>query len=99
MKASESKRPSQYEELNFTRPDHCPDNVWQMAEGCGERIYLAGRQSPLGELATINSDGLTVGSFVAVSVLAWLSATGLITATVNGKSYEEVIGLRRGARA
>jgi hypothetical protein len=41
----------------------------------GRRMRLAGRGSPLGEVACENADGNTVCYFDPVDVLAWLVAT------------------------
>ena len=44
----------------------------------GERITLAGRGSPLGEICCENNDGNTVAWFSPTEVLIWLTKIGAI---------------------
>ena len=46
--------------------------------GGSERVRLAGRGSPLGELLCENSQHRAVARFDAAKVLAWLESAGLI---------------------
>jgi hypothetical protein len=50
--------------------------------GRGRRMRLAGRCSPLGEIACQNAEGHAVCYFDPVDVLAWIMARGYARVTV-----------------
>ena len=48
----------------------------------GERVRLAGRGTPLGEILTVNRDGRIVARFDAIEVAAWATSIGVLSAYV-----------------